>query len=177
VYVYIYIYIAIDAGSLFKVPFGGYAMALAGDIPVHFTSAKGGWGTKKGAIGAMMARCATLLRDGETNILVFPEGVRSATGELGAFKPGGFAMALEAGAPIVPVGLAGTREGWPKGDWKLSQCHARVRIGKPIEVKQLVRKDSESDDEWRARLNAAAEALMPIVREKILELQKPLKDE
>lgn len=45
---------------------------------------------------------------------MFPEGTRSRTGELQAFKPGAFALARELGLPLLPIVLAGSREALPK---------------------------------------------------------------
>ncbi len=44
------------------------------------------------------------------SIVVFPEGTRSKTGELGVFKGGAMKIAMETGAKVVPVLLEGTRE-------------------------------------------------------------------
>jgi 1-acyl-sn-glycerol-3-phosphate acyltransferase len=51
---------------------------------------------------------SSMLKDG-TRIWIAPEGTRSADGSLGAFKSGGFRMALETGAAILPVAIDGTR--------------------------------------------------------------------
>jgi hypothetical protein len=48
-------------------------MSMVGDLPVHFTSEKGGWGTKKGSVAELLDACRQVIRDGE-NIAAFPEG-------------------------------------------------------------------------------------------------------
>src|SRR5262245_41686488 len=48
-------------------------------------------------------------------VLIFPEGTRSRDGRLGPFKKGGFHLAIESGAPVVPVALLGTRAAMPRG--------------------------------------------------------------
>ena len=65
------------------------------------------------------------------NIVIFPEGTRSAPGELGQFNPGGVSLALNSGAPIVPVihnaGRLWRRQSFAKKPGKIS-----IIIEKPI---------------------------------------------
>ncbi len=59
-------------------------------------------------------------------MLVFPEGHRSDNGELLEFQAGAFILALRAGAPILPVAIAGTRAVLPRG--KLCPEPGRVHV-------------------------------------------------
>jgi 1-acyl-sn-glycerol-3-phosphate acyltransferase len=74
-------------------------------------------------------------------VLLFPEGTRSRTGEMGPFKKGGFHLAITAGVPIVPVALVGTRESMPAGSWLLRPGHVRVIIGAPVSTAGLAGSD------------------------------------
>jgi 1-acyl-sn-glycerol-3-phosphate acyltransferase len=56
-----------------------------------------------------LMRAAARVRDGGHNLVVFPEGTRSRAGEVGPFKRGLFALALEAGVPVVPLSLIGVK--------------------------------------------------------------------
>jgi 1-acyl-sn-glycerol-3-phosphate acyltransferase len=49
-------------------------------------------------------------------IMMFPEGTRSRTNEIGRFKEGAFKAAIENKVPIVPIVLEGTGRALPKGD-------------------------------------------------------------
>jgi 1-acyl-sn-glycerol-3-phosphate acyltransferase len=59
-------------------------------------------------------RAAEALAAGKS-FIVFPEGTRSKTGELLPFKKGGFVMAIQAQAPIVPVAVSGARAAMRRG--------------------------------------------------------------
>ena len=48
-------------------------------------------------------------------LLVFPEGTRSIDGRVSGFRKGAAILAYELGIPIVPVGIRGTFEAWPRG--------------------------------------------------------------
>jgi len=126
----------ISKASLFNVPFGGWCMRLAGDIPVYFTKDKGGWGTAKGSVSKMMDHCKSILKQG-ANIIVFPEGARTRNGKIQEFKDGLFQLATELGTDIIPMAIAGSENGWTPGDWKFNSCTAYVTVGAPISSKTL----------------------------------------
>jgi len=66
---------------------------------------------------------------------IAPEGTRSRTGRLGSFKKGGFILAIETGAQIIPVGIRGSEKVLPAKTWDfyLDQQVA-IHIGKPIDA-------------------------------------------
>jgi 1-acyl-sn-glycerol-3-phosphate acyltransferase len=76
-------------------------------------------------------RAEERIRGGES-VLLFPEGTRSRIGRLLPFKKGGFHLATEAGVPIVPVAIEGSREVMPPGTWMVRGGHVVVKIGAPI---------------------------------------------
>lgn len=73
-----------------------------------------------------------LLRAG-VPILVFPEGTRSRTGELGTPKPGAAALAQKVGVPLVPIAMSGGHEAMPVGKM-MPKFRSKVAlyIGKPM---------------------------------------------
>lgn len=60
------------------------------------------------------------------SLIVFPEGTRSATGDVGPFKGGSLYPAVQAGLPIVPVSIAGSRHVMMKG--RLMTCPGEVAL-------------------------------------------------
>lgn len=72
-------------------------------------------------------------------MLIFPEGTRSKTGEIGEFKAGAFELATRADAVIVPIQIKGTRGGLEaRRRWHVD---AWVTIGKPIPTAGLSREE------------------------------------
>ncbi len=93
--------------ELFRIPFLGWHLWASGHIPVD---RKGG----KTAIAALQKRFDRCLKRGAC-ILLFPEGTRSADGEMQRFKLGAFYAAVRAGVPVVPIVFDGTQRLAPKG--------------------------------------------------------------
>jgi 1-acyl-sn-glycerol-3-phosphate acyltransferase len=92
--------------ELRRLPVLVWAFDLAGFVPLER-------GNKTQSFPAI-ERAAEAIRQGHS-FFIFPEGTRSRTGELLPFKKGGFAMALKAQAPIVPVVVRGGRAAMRKG--------------------------------------------------------------
>lgn len=66
------------------------------------------------------------------SLVLFPEGTRSKGGPVGEFKTGGFRMALDANAPIVPIAISGTADVFEKNNRLVRPATIRIIIGKPI---------------------------------------------
>jgi 1-acyl-sn-glycerol-3-phosphate acyltransferase len=88
-------------------------------------------------------RAAKALREGNS-FLIFPEGTRSRTGELLPFKKGGFIMALQGQAPIVPVAIQGARDAMKKGSLIIRPVRVVVSFGPAIETAGLALPDRDT---------------------------------
>lgn len=86
--------------SLFHMPFLGWHLRRSGHIPVDREH-------PKKAIQSL-EKAAERIRAG-TPVLMFPEGHRSREGGLGTFKSGSFYLAIQAGVPLIPITINGTR--------------------------------------------------------------------
>ena len=104
--------------SLLRIPFVGYGMRLAGFIPVD----RGG--RLDSARESVLA--ASRVLDSGVNISTFPEGTRSRNGVLLPFKKGPFYLAMESGAPVVPVSIWGSEHMMTKGSLRIHPGTAHV---------------------------------------------------
>ena len=109
-----------------------------------------GWIARNGGVHAVdrgsadveAFRLARRLLDEGHALFVFPEGTRSHDGALGEGRDGVSALALRSGAPIVPIGIAGSYERWPRGQ-KLPHPGGRVtvRVGSPFRLADVLPPD------------------------------------
>lgn len=104
--------------SVFDVPVFGWALRIAGEVPVVR-------GDRESGVRAL-ARLADWLARG-VSVALFPEGTRSDDGSIGAFKLGAFRLAIETGRPVVPVIIAGARQLLPKHSM-VFQRNARIEL-------------------------------------------------
>ncbi len=80
---------------------------------------------------ASLKKANTVLNNGRM-IVCFPEGTRTQDGLIMPFKKGVFMVALETGAPIVPVALEGCATMVPLTGWRPRPAAVRAKIGAPI---------------------------------------------
>ena len=112
--------------ELFLIPFFGWGMAAVGHI----------WIDRKNARKARksMTRAVSMLKRNKISLVLFPEGTRSSNGKVGEFKRGSFVLALEAGVPVVPVAICGTREVQSKSTLKIVPGVVKLIIGDPLPI-------------------------------------------
>jgi 1-acyl-sn-glycerol-3-phosphate acyltransferase len=110
--------------SIVGIPIVGLGMRFVGFVPVDRKGAEGG--------KRSIARAIRMVREKGYSFLIFPEGTRSRDGRLQAFRRGGFFLALESGAPIVPVTIRGTFELMPKGQKFARKGAVQVVFHDPI---------------------------------------------
>lgn len=110
--------------SLMKIPVLGYGMRLGDFIPVdrdgRLESAK------------ESVRDGVRVLHSGVHVMTFVEGTRSRTGKLLPFKKGPFYLAMESGAPVVPISIWGTESMMKKGGLSISPGVAHVRFHSPL---------------------------------------------
>jgi 1-acyl-sn-glycerol-3-phosphate acyltransferase len=118
--------------ELFEVPIWGRGMAAGEFISIDRNNRRQAFRDLQEARKKM-----------ESGIILWvaPEGTRSRTGKLGPFKKGGFMLALQTGATIVPVGIRGANEVLPAKTTDLHVgCHAEFHVGRPIDTSRYSKK-------------------------------------
>lgn len=119
--------------EIFGIPIIGMAMKVAKFIPVDRKREKGG----KHSINL----ASHLIKEKGYSFLIFPEGTRSRDGKLLPFKRGGFYLALESGASIVPVSIIGSFAILPKGKFFTKKGRIKVIFHPSVSVQGLGEKD------------------------------------
>ncbi len=114
------------------IPFFGWALASSVGIMIDRSS-------NVKSVASLRA-AADKVREGAC-VIIFPEGTRSPSGELGPFKSGGFHLAIQAQVPVVPVSISGSRHITPKGSLRVESGVVRIHYGKPIATTGLAPED------------------------------------
>lgn len=75
--------------------------------------------------------CRQLLQNSGNVLIIFPEGTRSASGEIGRFRSGIARLAAGTDLPVVPCHLAGAQRAFPKGAAFPRPAKLVLTIGRP----------------------------------------------
>jgi 1-acyl-sn-glycerol-3-phosphate acyltransferase len=84
----------------------------------------------------ILKRWRSLVSEG-LSLIIFAEGTRSWDGGVARFKAGSFLLAIEAGLPVVPLAVAGTRAVMPKGRLRTEPANVSLIIHDPIAAPAL----------------------------------------
>lgn len=119
--------------ELFRVPILGYAMRLASLVPVDRSN-------REPAIASLRAASEVLAHG--IPMTIFVEGTRSFDGRLLPFKKGPFYLAIESGAPVVPVTIVGTHHVLPKRRSSIRAGEVSVVFHPPLDPRQFSDRDA-----------------------------------
>lgn len=121
--------------ELFKIPFFGKAMMAAGFPKITRNNRRQAFED--------LAALASLLQSGIV-LWVAPEGTRSKTGHLGAFKKGAFITAINAGATIIPIAIRGANLILPAKTLQLNLRQSiEIHVGEPIDASRYGLEDKD----------------------------------
>ncbi len=137
--------------EVFRIPVIGTGMRQVDFVPVDRKGVRGG---KKSIDLAVK-----LIKEKGFSFLIFPEGTRSRDGKIQAFRRGGFFLALESRAPIVPISIDGTFALMPKGNFFVRRGRIKIVFHNPIPVLDYNRNRlSELSDRVKAIIQSGLEA-------------------
>ena len=114
--------------SLGSFPFLGWHLQRTGHLLVNRKNP-----------GADIVRKMRRLVSESHSLIAFPEGTRSIDGRVGRFKKGSFLVAIDAGLPVVPVSIAGSRHVMAKGRLMVCPGDVRVTVHEPISTAGITR--------------------------------------
>jgi 1-acyl-sn-glycerol-3-phosphate acyltransferase len=112
--------------TLFKVPVLRQVIAFLDAIPID----------REGSGLSGLKETMKRLRAGEL-VLIFPEGTRTRDGEMLPLKPGFCAVARRSRVPLIPVGMDGAYQVWPRTSPLPWLGRLAVVIGRPIEPEEI----------------------------------------
>ena len=125
--------------TLFKVPVLRQVIAFLDAIPID----RDGLGLEG------LKETIRRLRGGEM-VLIFPEGTRSSDGNMSPLKPGFCAVAKRSGATLLPVGIDGAYQAWPRNAHLPRPSRIVLQFGQPLSPDYL---DSLSNEELLIELD------------------------
>ena len=120
--------------GLWKIPFIGWYLNRSGQVAIDQSSSRAGVASLGRGVKALQAGLP---------LVVFPEGGRTASGELQPMAAGAAWMALKAQVPLVPLTLVGTYELLPIHVYALHPRPLKLIIGEPISTAGLPTRDAE----------------------------------
>ena len=114
--------------------------------------------------GRILERWRALVSDG-LSLIIYAEGTRSRDGGVARFKAGSFLLAIQAGLPIVPLAVVGTRRVMPKGRLRTEPADVTLIVHAPIQPPLIeaptVRDAKALADRVHAIIAAVVEARQP----------------
>jgi 1-acyl-sn-glycerol-3-phosphate acyltransferase len=103
---------------------------------------------------------ASRLTSNGLSLIIFPEGTRSRTGMLGKFKGGSIMLAMQAGLPLVPISVIGSRHVMKKGELTTRPGRVQLIVHDPIAT---VAQEHPSTHDVRELANRVREMIRPPV--------------
>jgi 1-acyl-sn-glycerol-3-phosphate acyltransferase len=152
--------------ELFRLPFAGWMLRLAGDIPVDRSDRRS---------GARMLLMASRYLHQKCSVMFFVEGTRSPDGKVGRFNDGAFHLAIKEKVPVLPLAVEGSRACIPKRSLLFGKdADMFLRVLPPIETSGMTLEDTSrlrdsarsqiirQIAEWRNTQPSEVDALAPV---------------
>jgi len=140
-------YLARD--NLFRIPIIGWILRNTYVLPIN----------RESASTSSIREAIRRLEHG-FYVGIFPEGTRTEDGTVGEFKPGLLALLKRTTVPVIPVGIAGAFEAYPRNAWFPRPGKVRVVYGEPLSAAEsaALGKDRDALAVLRDRIISCQEA-------------------
>src|SRR5256885_727977 len=124
----LYVYLPFQFRIVFKkellsYPIVGWHLKRSGQVCIDQQHPAGSIGSIRSALKSLKSGLP---------LVIFPEGGRTPDGDIKAFLPGAFFLAIKAQVDIVPVALIGTYELLPMNTYHIKSRPLEMRVGEPI---------------------------------------------
>lgn len=116
--------------SLGRIPFLGWHLRRTGHLLVD----------RRNPGADIVSKMKRLVNEAHS-LIVFPEGTRSVDGTVARFRKGPFLVAIDAGLPVVPITIDGSRHVMTKGRLTVRPGEVRLTVHPPIETAGRTRED------------------------------------
>jgi len=121
--------------ELLSYPIVGWHLKRSGQICIDQQNPAGSIGSIRSALKSLKAGMP---------LVIYPEGGRTPDGQIKAFLPGAFFLAIKAQVDIVPVALIGTFDLLPMNTYHIKSRSLEMRVGEPIPTTGLTGHDMQA---------------------------------
>jgi 1-acyl-sn-glycerol-3-phosphate acyltransferase len=140
--------------NLFKIPLFGWYMSVAGYVPIEREVSTSAHRTI-GSVSDVLSK--------DDCVLMFPEGTRSKTGELGDFKRGSLMAAFSSGATVIPIAVTGSYQMMPKKTYLINIVPIAIKFGQPMPFKKYLGSKPGKND-YEIELKRLREEIQGLLR-------------
>lgn len=93
--------------------------------------------TRRYKVDPQVVRAALRHLDAGHGVCIYPEGERTWDGSIQRLRRGALRLVLKAGVPVVPCGISGSFDVWPRWSRRIRRRTVTIRFGRPLRFGQF----------------------------------------